>query len=205
MIDYSPSVSLALTPGDCLSLNPPESDLEGDPSISNWTTSFIDGRIAGTLQVHRSAILRACTTSSLNRLQDSRLSRTSIAFAPPWAAILVVTQWTMSLFSPNSGSFGFLPVMISISTTPKLYTSHFVLALEEYAYSENENRNSIKLLSFCLILINFVIKKLTRGQIAVSPSNDGGASRLVLGSGLQHLSDTEIGHLGLELGVEQYV
>lgn len=109
-----------------------EWNVHGSASIRSWTTSFMVGRRAGFLYVHRIAILRTWIISSLNEL-DTLLSRTSMA--PSFVSTLFDTQYMMFLFSPNSASTGFFPVISSISTIPKLYTSHFVVAFDEYAYS----------------------------------------------------------------------
>lgn len=107
--------------------------LHGSASMSSCTTSFMVGRRPGMLHVHRIATRNAWIISSLNGLHNSLLSSTSEV--PSLVHIFVETQWTMSRLSPNSGSIGFLPVTNSIIRTPKLYTSHLVVALDEYAYS----------------------------------------------------------------------
>lgn len=108
------------------------SSLQGSALIRSFTTSFIVGRRTGTLEVQRIAIRSTWIISPLND-PDNLLSKTSMI--PSLVDTFCATQKMMFLFSPNSGSFGLFPVISSISTTPKLYTSHLIVALDEYAYS----------------------------------------------------------------------
>ncbi|KAF7817081.1 hypothetical protein G2W53_031050 [Senna tora] len=84
------------------------------------------GLKAGSLAVHRIAILNIFTASSSYIspiLQSTTLLMLSLL------CTLLLTQLTMSLFSPYSVSIGLFPVTNSISTTPKLYTSLFSFTL----------------------------------------------------------------------------
>uniref|UniRef100_J3KWS5 Uncharacterized protein n=1 Tax=Oryza brachyantha TaxID=4533 RepID=J3KWS5_ORYBR len=93
------------------------------------------GRSSGRVLAHSRAIPRACSISWtwVSGRPCNRESITSAGSRFRWRCSR--THCTTLCPSPNTDSIGRHPVIISSNTTPKLYTSLFVVILVMHAYS----------------------------------------------------------------------
>uniref|UniRef100_A0A0A9FM64 Uncharacterized protein n=1 Tax=Arundo donax TaxID=35708 RepID=A0A0A9FM64_ARUDO len=102
---------------------------------SSAATSFIIGRSSGRGLAHRSAMPSACSISwtcvSGRPCNLASMISMGSRFRQRWSR----THCTTLCPSPNEESSGRRPVIISSSTTPKLYTSLFVVILVMHPYS----------------------------------------------------------------------
>nr|GMD00576.1 QWRF motif-containing protein 7 [Ipomoea batatas] len=101
-----------------LSPLPAANFLLGLASCNIDTTSRIEGRSAGFRLVHSNAILSSNIISSRTRGQDAPAFLSNTSVTPSLTFNLDLTQSTMLLPSPNSGSIDLFPVKTSINTTP---------------------------------------------------------------------------------------
>ncbi|BAS92473.1 Os05g0169701, partial [Oryza sativa Japonica Group] len=102
---------------------------------SNAATSFMVGRSSGRGLAHSNAMPRACSISwtwvSGRPCNLTSMISAGSRFRQRWSR----THCTTLCPSPNAGSSGRRPVIISSSTTPKLYTSLLVVILVMHPYS----------------------------------------------------------------------
>lgn len=96
----------------------PGNFLLGLASCNINTTSLMEGLSAGFLLVQSSAILSSWIISSLTDMHVAPAFPSKISRMPSLFFIFDLTQSTMLLPSPNSGSTDLLPLSNSISTTP---------------------------------------------------------------------------------------